>query len=432
MASDTRLIERDPQRIAAPPLKAPHLKGLRFQAGSKLAAEVIGRLLQFALIYAAQRLLGPANYGIITYGLAVGVVLAPATDLGMQLIVTREIARDQPAAPRLAGIGLALKLILTLCAIGLLLPISWLRPPEAAFATFILGLAVIGASFAEYFGYVFRGLQRVELDAAITLLLRLFVFAFGLTTLVLQVSVNNLASAYLLGNLLAALLGYVWLRRRFFVPQLKAKRSELLALLRQALPLGGAILFSIGYTRTSIFLLDAWHNSTAVGEYGVALRLTEPLALIPAAIMAAVFPALSHALARQGYAATRPLRIKTIGLLTLCGLLIAVAGWLLGPWLIHFLYGDQYAGSTVALQILALAALPTLINYALTHFLVALRQQRLNLIFNVAIFVLNLVLCLWLIPQFGPSGAALAVVLSEGLLLLLCALALSRSSVTRV
>jgi O-antigen/teichoic acid export membrane protein len=73
-----------------------------------------------------------------------------------------------------------------------------------------------------------------------------------------------------------------------------------------------------------------------------------------------------------------------------------------------------------------------MINYALTHFLVALRQQRLNLIFNVVIFVLNLALCLWLIPQFGPVGAALAVILSEGLLLLLCALALSRSSITRV
>ena len=64
--------------------------------------------------------------------------------------------------------------------------------------------------------------------------------------------------------------------------------------------------------------------------------------------------------------------------------------------------------------------------------LVAVRQQRLNLIFNVVIFALNLALCLWLIPQFGPSGAAFAVVLSEMLLLLLCAFALSRSSVTRV
>ena len=142
--------------------------------------------------------------------------------------------------------------------------------------------------------------------------------------------------------------------------------------------------------------------------------------------MAAVFPALAHTMAQTGYAATRTLRLKTIGLLALAGSLIAVGGVLLGPWLIHFLYGTQYAGSTLALQILALAALPIFINYALTHFLVARRQQRLNFIFNAVIFVVNLILCSWLIPRFGPGGAALSIVLSELTLLTLCSIALSR------
>ena len=402
------------------------MKGLRFQAGSKLAAEVVGRLFQFALIYAAQRVLGPAGYGVVTYGLAVGVVLAPATDLGMQLIITREIAGAKNTAPQLAGIGLTLKLLLALGVVGALAPISLLRPDNAILATFVLGLAVIGASFAEYFGYVFRGLRRVELDAALTVLLRLGVFAFGVVALWWSASVTSVAVAYLAGNGLVALLGYVWLRRRFFAPVLRVKRSEAARLLRQALPLGGAILLSIVYTRTSVFFLDAISGSTAVGEYGVALRLTEPLALIPSALMAAVFPALARVLAQQDYAATRQLRLKTIGLLASIGLLIAIAGALLGPQLVHFLYNDQYAGSTVALQILALAILPMFINYALTHFLVALRQQRLNLAFNAVIFVVNLALCWFLIPRFGPSGAALATVLSETLLLTLCVVAVSR------
>ena len=402
------------------------MKGLRFQAGSKLSSEIIGRLLQFALVYAVQRLLGPADYGVITYGLAVGVVLAPATDLGMQLIITRDVARVERIAPRVSGIGLALKLLLTVGAVVVLVPLSLQRPDSTAFATFALGLAVIAGSFAEYFGYVFRGLRRVELDAVLTLLLRLGVFAFGFAALLLRPGINGVSLAYLTGNGLAAVLGYIWLRRRFFKPVLRARRSASRALLRQALPLGGAILLSIAYTRTAVFLLDAFSNSTAVGEYGVALRLTEPLALIPSAIMAAVFPALAHTMAQTGYAATRTLRLKTIGLLALAGSLIAVGGVLLGPWLIHLLYGAQYAGSTLALQLLSLAALPIFINYALTHFLVARRQQRLNLIFNAVIFVVNLVLCSWLIPRFGPGGAALSIVLSELTLLTLCSIALSR------
>jgi O-antigen/teichoic acid export membrane protein len=401
------------------------MKGLRFQAGSKLSAEIVGRLFQFALIYAAQRILGPADYGVITYGLAVGVVLAPATDLGLQLIITREVARSEQIAPRVSGIGLTLKLLLTIGVLIALVPISLQRPAGAVFATFTLGVSVVGVSFAEYFGYVFRGLRRVELDALLTLWLRLGVFTFGTAALLLWPSVNGVSLAYLIGSSLAAAAGYAWLRRRFFTPKLHASRLASSALLRQALPLGGAILLSIAYTRTAVFLLDAFSSSTAVGEYGVALRLTEPLALIPSAIMAAVFPTLTHKLAQTGYASTRTLRRKTIGVLSLAGLLIAVGGVLLGPWLIQFLYGTQYAGSTLPLQLLAVAALPIFINYALTHFLVARRQQRLNLSFNAAIFVINLVLCSWLIPRFGPGGAALSILLSELTLLALCSIALS-------
>ena len=75
-----------------------------------------------------------------------------------------------------------------------------------------------------------------------------------------------------------------------------------------------------------------------------------------------------------------------------------------------------------------LVTLPIFINYALTHFLVALRQQRLNFAFNAVILVVNLVLCWFLIPRFGPGGAAMASVLSETLLLTLCVVAVSRSA----
>ena len=216
MASDTSLIERDPPRI-----DAPHLKGLRFQASSKLAAEVIGRLLQFALIYAAQRLLGPANYGIITYGLAVGVVLAPVTDLGMQLIVTREIARDGQAAPRLAGLGLALKLILTLGAVGLLLPISLLRPARCGLRHVHSGAGRHRLLLLQNTSVTYSAVCSASNSMRLS---RCCCVCWCLPSASLRcccaVSVNSVAVAYLLGNLLAALLGYLWLRRRFFMPRL--------------------------------------------------------------------------------------------------------------------------------------------------------------------------------------------------------------------
>jgi O-antigen/teichoic acid export membrane protein len=229
----------------------------------------------------------------------------------------------------------------------------------------------------------------------------------------------GLAGAYLAAGALTALGGYAWLRARFLAPRLSLKRAAWVAVLREALPLGGAVVLSIMYTRTAIFALDRLGGVDSVGLYGVAQKLTEPLAIIPAALLAAVFPALSQALARPGGAAAR-LRRRTLALLSLAGGGIALAGLLGAPWLIAWLYSGQYAGAEPVLQVLALAVLPAFINYALTHFLVAQGRQHLNLIFSAVILVLNTILCLVLIPQYGATGAALAVAISESVLFALC------------
>ena len=97
-----------------------------------------------------------------------------------------------------------------------------------------------------------------------------------------------------------------------------------------------------------------------------------------------------------------------------------------GPWLLSLLYGSQYAGAAAPFQILAVAVLFTFVNYALTHFVIAYDLHRRYLAFTATVFVGNLVLCLVLVPRFGPVGAAWSVVLSEAVLLILCWRALPR------
>jgi len=408
---------------------------LKLNAGRKLVAEVTGRALQFWLAYQAQIALGPATYGHFTYALAVGFLLAQLADLGVQLIVTREIARDETQAARVAGAGLALKIALAVLASGLSIAVSLARAPAIQAATLALGLAMIFNSFVEFFGYAFRGLQRVEYEAGLALLMRASIAMLGIWALSSGLGLMGLAAVYLAGSGAAAALGYVWLDRRFFKISLAVDFDYSRRLLRQALPLGGAIALSIAYTRTAVFLLDALRGSAAVGAYAAAQKLIEPLSIIPAAMMAAVFPAFTQAVTREATSfwsdETRRqagrLRAGSLKVSVVTGMILAAAGTLGGPWLIEQLYRGQYAESATALQILSLGLLPTFVNYALTHFLIALGRQRLNLVFNATIFVLNLALCLALIPAFGPAGAAVAVVISECVLFALCRGALARA-----
>jgi O-antigen/teichoic acid export membrane protein len=398
-------------------------KRLRVHAGSKLVADVAGRGLQFLLAYLAQRSLGPAAYGQFTYALAIGFVVATLTDLGLQLTLTREMSRDEAEAARIAGVGLSIKLALAVVGAAVLAGFSLTRPAPLQFPTFVVGLALICISFVETLGYVFRGLQRVEHEAGLLLLMRVAIFGLGVAALMGGGGVLGLGLAYLVGGGLAAGAGLLWLRRRFFSPRFAVAPPEWWGMLRQALPLGGAIVCSVVYTRTPVFLLDAMRGAEAVGLFGVAQKLIEPMALMPAALMAAVFPAFTQGLAlNNGQAAW--LGQRSVVLLALAGGAVAAAGFLGGPWLIEQLYGRQYAGSESPLQILALAVPLIFVNYALTHFIVAFDRQALNLLLSALLFAVNAALCLTLIPRYGPAGAAAAMLVSELLLLGLCSWAL--------
>lgn len=385
-------------------------------AGAKLGAEIVGRALQFVLIYVAQRALGPAGYGQLAYAMAIGVVLVPVTDLGLQLTVTQQVSQNRERARLIAGSGLALKLALAAPAVILLVAVSGSRPPGLRLASFAVGLSLVVGSFVEFFGYAFRGIQRVHYDAALGLATRAVTVALGLAMLASGFGVRGLAGAYLCGAVLGAVCGYGWLRC-FVRPALALRGSP--SLLRPALPLGVATVLSIAYTRTAVFLLDAFQGPAAVGLYSVAQKLTEPLAIIPAAAMASVFPALVARRQSQDGAA-ECLAIRTLWLLGSAGALAALGGSLGAPWLIPLLYGEQYAGSIAPFQILSLGVLLTFLNYALTHFVIAHERRLRYLLFTAGVFGVNLLLCLALIPRLGPTGAALAALVSEAILFVLC------------
>ena len=184
-----------------------------------------------------------------------------------------------------------------------------------------------------------------------------------------------------------------------------------------------AIFLSIAYVRLAVLLLQYRLGETAVAHFSAAARLTEPAQLIPASIMAAVFPAFALAL-RHDAAGARRLGARATLLLLAVGVGVAVGGWLLGPWLVPWLYGPAYGASSRVFQVLALSLVPAFVNYTLTHYLIARGQQALMGAFTGAMLALHATLSWLLIPHFGPVGPALSIVLAELLLTILCFFAL--------
>lgn len=418
-----REVEKQERQSTSPP------PTIRRNAAIKLASELIGRLALFALVLFAARRLGEAGFGLYNYALALGFILAQLTDLGMQLVLTREIATDA-RGDGLVSAALRLKVALSVVVAAIL----WLVIGQTVDrgAVFLLSLLPLLQSFPEFVGYVFRGRQNLTVEAWLLAGARLALAGAGVIALWLWPTLLALAISQAAAGLLFAVVGLVWLRRggwlsrlseALAVHRLPQQRAELVYLLRQSLPLGVAIFLSIAYLRLAVLLLQLRLGATAVAHFSAAARLTEPAQLIPASIMAAVFPAFTLALHHDA-ARARRLGMRATLLLLAIGVAVALGGWLLGPWLVPFLYGPAYAASSRVFQVLAVQLVLAFVNHALTHYLVAYGRQALLGVFTGAMLVLHAALSWVLIPRFGPVGPALSTVMAELLLTALCLLTL--------
>jgi O-antigen/teichoic acid export membrane protein len=407
----------------------------------KFLSELVGRIATFAVAIWAARKLGDSNFGLYSYGLALGFVLAQLADMGLQVLIAREVAFGGYQARPLVRRAIWLKVLFSLPVLLLLWLLTSNRPPDVQITMVVLGAAMLGQTYLEFVAYVFRGRQQLRTEAQLLTGARLLTALLSGLVLALGGGLMGLAASTMAAIGLATLWAGYRLRQAGWLdkgddarpadqmePALASANWPLSTLLSQALPLGLATFLSIAYTRLALFMLDYLSGEAAVGQFSAAHRLVEPTQIVPAALLAAVFPAFAASL-RSRPDQARSLAWQTSLLLVLGGGLLAAFLWLAAPYLVPRLYGPGYPQTTQILQVLGLATLPAYINYGLTHFLIARGQQLLTSFLMALMLVSHAILSWLLVPRLGAVGPAVSVVAAEGLLFAGCVFILLRKSV---
>jgi O-antigen/teichoic acid export membrane protein len=398
----------------------------------KLFSEVIGRIATFVLVLLAARQLGEADFGLYNYGLALGYIVAQLADLGLQVLLAREIAASHAAAKPLVLAALRLKLLLS---VGVILILVWLTaafPPLLRFSLLALGLTLLSHTYLEFTAYIFRGQQRLLVEAQLLGSARVVTAVFGIIILWLGGGLLGLALTQLISTIIFVSLSLWWLQQAGWLDSFKeiihfhyaGSRQTYQYLVGQAFPIGIAIFLSIAYTRLAILVLQYRLGEVAVAHFSAAHRLVEPAQIIPASLVAAAFPAFTSLL-REESTQAQQLGVRVSVLLAVMGVGVTAVFWLSADWLIPFLYGSQFVSSISVLRWLSLSIVPAFINYSLTHYLIALGKQLYMGVFTAVMLILHLILSWQLIPHWGLAGPAISVTVAEIVLFLGCLLTLT-------
>jgi len=169
--------------------------------------------------------------------------------------------------------------------------------------------------------------------------------------------------------------------------------------------------------RANILILAYLQGDQVLGWYAAANRFVETGKQLPGAFYAAILPALA-ALATntsQREDLQKIFRRARLGLLTFA-LLASAGALLLGQPVLTLTYGSTYQPATATLQILTLSLIPAAQNSILIVYLYACNDEKfVNWLIATGI-VINLSLCVWLIPIWGAAGTALALLFTESAL----------------
>jgi O-antigen/teichoic acid export membrane protein len=175
------------------------------------------------------------------------------------------------------------------------------------------------------------------------------------------------------------------------------------------------ILNAIVWERSELLFLGRFQGPQQIAFYALPFALTEKVVdLIPGALLGVLLPGLTYAQSIDP-ARFRAMFTDAVRYLAMLTLPICLFGIPLAPFIIRLLYGAEYSGAGIVLQILLVAVLFAVLGQASRSALLGLEMQSWLLKTGLVAAVLSIGLDVVLIPRYGAIGAAVANTTVQGL-----------------
>ncbi|MAG37052.1 MAG: hypothetical protein CL878_12520 [Dehalococcoidia bacterium] len=403
---------------AAPSASQSGARRIARNAAAVFGADSWTRLVSLVLVIAIARALGEAALGSYVLALAAIFIGSATTSLGLNPYLTRELAKsaDRREHQRLVGAALGARIMvgapiaLVLATGTALLPIGIPSAPLVA----LVALAIVTASIGELFAAALRGVEAFGAVAGISVAARLLLVAAVALSLLLGQGVQAALTVHVLTNAILAWFFYHALRGRIGALGIVWAPSDWRQLLPEALPFAGIGIGAIVFLRSDVLLLGAIRGPAEVSWYASAARLLETLELLPAAIVAASFPAMARLqTTAAGYAILRQGVVRGALWLGVLSLLAVGALALLRQPLTALLFGDLGARAASTLVILVWAVPPLFLRSLAGHVLYAVGRQRDVLVVLLLATLASTVMNLLFMPVWGYQAAAVSRVVAE-------------------
>jgi len=391
----------------------PELGGILENAGWLTGSRILRLLLSLFVVAVMARYLGPAQYGVLHFALAIVAIVSSVAGLGLQGVIVRSLVRDEDSAGTLLGSALMLRLgsgalgSLTCMAIALLIENPDIRQVMSLLAVMVL----LGSSEILAFWFEARVKSR---PIIIVQLLAFGCAAISKLCLVLwQAELALFGLVFVLESLLVAL-GTVRVFSQVFPTgmQLRVNTAVMRQLVRDSWPLLVSSMAIIIYTRADQVMLGQIAGSAGVGQYSAALSISEFWYLLIVAFSTSVMPGIIRLHSENRHLFLERIQL-TLDAMVSVTTVVVLALSLLAPIIVDLLFGPAYQEAGTVLAIHAWTSIFVVWGVISNGWHLAEDRQRLAMERALLGAAANIGLNLVLIPRYGPAGAAVATLCAQ-------------------
>jgi PST family polysaccharide transporter len=364
---------------------------------------------------AVARYLGPSQFGLLNYGLAIYALFNIMSNLGLDFVVVRDIALDESGEPQILGTAFVLKAVASVATtVAAIVAARLLEPHNSALIIIVALMSFASISQAlDVIDYLFQAKTRSRYAVVPRNIAFVAASIARLAAVFMHLSLLSFAWIAALEVLGAEIgLGISYLHFRRFTPRWNWHLPRAKALLSESWPLLMSSVLIMIYMRTDQILLGKMASKAVVGQYTAAIRLSEIWYSIPIIICASVMPRLLKG--RESNPANYYNRLQRLyESMVLVSVFVAMATQFAGPLVVWLLYGRQFASAAGILSVHIWTGIFVFVGCVSGQQLVqeklsvsSMQRTALGAIINV---VLNL---LW-IPRWGGVGSAMATLVAQ-------------------
>jgi len=364
---------------------------------------------------AVARYLGPSQFGLLNYGLAIYALFNILSNLGLDFLVVRDVALQEECESEILGTAFILKAIASvLTTITAIFVAHLLEPHNSVLITIVALMSFASISQAlDVIDYLFQAQTRSRYAVVPRNIVFLAASVARLSAVFLHLSLLAFAWIAAMEVLFAEIgLAISYLKVKHSAPRWSWHLPRAKVLLGESWPLLMSSLFIMIYLRTDQILLGKMASKAVVGQYTAAIRLSEIWYSIPIIICASVMPRMlkSRDTNPTVYYQRLERLYQSMVLLSVC---VAVATQIVGPFVVWVLYGRQFAAAAGILSVHIWTGVFVFVGCVSGQQLVqekltvsSMQRTALGAIINVG---LNL---MW-IPRWGGIGSAMATLAAQ-------------------